>query len=213
MAASSTRGPKGQPRFPANEAPDLGVDEEIVADYAAKVGNRRVGTTAERDLAESSGDVWEGLLWGDITDKHEYEHVGGVWKQLLAHAEYTLTVTSLPDDTLFTNFNFAADAERTTDSTFSSIYSSRLRLEPGIYSVAVVGKLSTVANGRCAFLLSAGSEELARTTVMAVENVLNASIPNYFVSATTDVTIGLIKSTGGTADFAARLRVTRIFTV
>jgi|GEM_PF-4618468 len=78
MAASATKGPKGQPRFPANEAPDMGVDEEILADYAAKVGNRRVGTTAERNAATGS-DLWEGLIWGDTTDKLEYRRTAGAW--------------------------------------------------------------------------------------------------------------------------------------
>ena len=79
MAASSTRGPKGQPRFPANEAPDLGVDEELVGDYAAKVGNRRVDTAVLRENA-SGVDVWDGLMWGDTTDGNEYKYTSTGWK-------------------------------------------------------------------------------------------------------------------------------------
>ena len=79
MAASATKGPKGQPRFPANEAPDLGVDEELLADYSALVGNRKVGTTAQR-LAATGVDVWDGLLWGDTTDRADYKYTSGGWK-------------------------------------------------------------------------------------------------------------------------------------
>ena len=82
MAASSTRGPKGQPRFPATDAPDLGVDEEIVADFAAAVGNRRVGTTAQR-LALAGVDLYEGLAFGDTTLKAELKVIDGSWKQVL----------------------------------------------------------------------------------------------------------------------------------
>ena len=85
MAASATKGPKGQPRFPATEPPDLGVDEEIVADYAALVGNRKSGTTAQRNLAASLGEVWPGLEWGDTTDGFDYGYTAsGGWSRKIA---------------------------------------------------------------------------------------------------------------------------------
>lgn len=63
-------GPKNQPRFDATKPPDLGVDETLVSEFAALVGNRKVGTTAERNAATtaSSGkEVWDGLEWEDTT--------------------------------------------------------------------------------------------------------------------------------------------------
>ena len=124
MAASATKGPKGQPRFPATDAPDLGVDEEIVADYAAKVGNRRVGTTAERDLAASSGDVWEGLLWGDTTTGLEYKRVGGAWVTAIAGnfgADGNMTITSAVLKKSFNGFvSLFATTNRINGTTFAT---------------------------------------------------------------------------------------------
>jgi len=101
MAASATKGPKGQPRFPATDAPDLGVDEEIVADYAAKVGNRRVGTTAERNAA-AGADLWEGLEWYDTTLKKTFWNISGVW------SDHPDTVQAIPT-VLFAGWAIGAD--------------------------------------------------------------------------------------------------------
>lgn len=78
MSADGTPGSHNQPQFLTNGAPELGVDENLVADYAAKVGNRRVGTTAER-VAATGKDVWDGLVWGDTTDGLEYKYHGSQW--------------------------------------------------------------------------------------------------------------------------------------
>jgi len=81
MAAGSTKGTRGQPKFPATEGPDLGVDEEILADYTAAVGTRRVGTTAERD-ALVSPELFTGLLWGDNTLGYDLRYTGTAWKRV-----------------------------------------------------------------------------------------------------------------------------------
>ena len=81
--AVSTYGNKGKPEFSDLDAPDVAVNPTAVGTYAAKVGNRRVGTTAEREIAASSGDVWDGLLWGDTTDGSEYRYVvGSGWRRI-----------------------------------------------------------------------------------------------------------------------------------
>jgi hypothetical protein len=76
-------GPKNQPRFDATKPPDLGVDETLVSDFAALVGNRKVGTTAERNAAASatSGkEVWEGLQWEDTDLKGTVVWRNGSWE-------------------------------------------------------------------------------------------------------------------------------------
>lgn len=80
MTADGTSGAKGQPQFLDGGAPDLATDSNILADYAAKVGNRRVGTTAERNAAAGK-DVWEGLEWDDTTTKKVYRRIAGSWVQ------------------------------------------------------------------------------------------------------------------------------------
>ena len=141
----------------------------------------------------------------------EFRRAGAWSPQVLPHAEYTLSVTSLPDATLFNDFSYTADSTRSTDSTFTSVVLSKLRLQPGVYALAVVGKLSVIATGRCALLITQGSEDLARGTIFAGENILSTTVPNLYVAAAnTDITVALIKTTGGNVNFTGRLRVTRI---
>jgi hypothetical protein len=74
-------GTKNQPQFADGDAPDVALNPSQVADYAAKVGNRRVGTTAER-VAATGKDVWEGLVWGDTTLGVDFRYKSGAWLQL-----------------------------------------------------------------------------------------------------------------------------------
>lgn len=78
MAADSF-GTKNQPQFSDNGAVDLAVDSNALADYSAKVGNRRVGTTAERNAATGK-DLWEGLEWWDTTVGGVYRYIAGRWQ-------------------------------------------------------------------------------------------------------------------------------------
>ena len=77
MAADDTPGPRKQPRFKGTGAPSTAADLNIVGDYAALVGNRKVGTTDERNTATTNGEVWPGLLWRDTTLKTEFIYVDG----------------------------------------------------------------------------------------------------------------------------------------
>jgi len=72
-------GTKNEPKFADGDAPDLAVNPTQAAAYAAKVGNRRVGTATER-LAATGGDLWVGLTWGDTTDGNEYRYALAGWK-------------------------------------------------------------------------------------------------------------------------------------
>ena len=81
MAAGAAKGNRGQPKFPANEAPELGVDEEAVSNYASVVGTRRVGTTAERN-ALVSPELFTGLLWGDTVLGYDLRYTGSAWKRV-----------------------------------------------------------------------------------------------------------------------------------
>ena len=76
--AQDSIGPKGQPQFSGLGAPDMAVDPGLVADYAALVGNRKVGTTAQR-LALTGVEVWEELAFGDTSLGIEFTRIGGAW--------------------------------------------------------------------------------------------------------------------------------------
>jgi hypothetical protein len=77
MTATSW-GPKNEPEFADGDAPDVALNPKQAAAYAGKVGNRRVGTTAERNAAAGK-DLWVGLAWGDTTDGNDYKYTSGGW--------------------------------------------------------------------------------------------------------------------------------------
>jgi len=99
MAAGSTKGNRGQPKFPTNEAPELGVDEEAVSNFASVVGTRRVGTTAERN-ALVAPEYFKGLLWGDTTVGEDYRATDSGWKKVtgLIRADRTSGTSSQGGD-------------------------------------------------------------------------------------------------------------------
>lgn len=83
MAVDGGYGPKGYPKFDPNGAPEDWVDLEAVGQFAARVGNRMVGTKAEREALSTSttveGQMWNGLEFRETDTGHTYERVGGAW--------------------------------------------------------------------------------------------------------------------------------------
>lgn len=69
-----TTGSNGQPLFTTSDAVRIAAYLTQISNYAALVGNRKVGTTAQRLAAsETNGNAWQGLQWKDTTDGNEYE--------------------------------------------------------------------------------------------------------------------------------------------
>jgi len=80
--AVDSYGTKNEPRFTDTGGPDLAVDSNALSDHIVKMGNRRVGTSAERDAASANPkEVWEGLEWEDTTTKKVYRRIAGSWVQ------------------------------------------------------------------------------------------------------------------------------------
>lgn len=93
MAYSSLDPVTGAPVFLSADAPDPGVNESQVAEYAAEVGTRLIGTTAERTAYAYARD---GLRWRDTTDGGEYEYRSGGWVLVnLPATDYEPTVTGI----------------------------------------------------------------------------------------------------------------------
>lgn len=70
---------KNEPQYAGTGAPADAADLTEVAAYAALVGNRKVGTTAQRTATTGTAEAWDGLLWGDTTDGFEYKYKSGAW--------------------------------------------------------------------------------------------------------------------------------------
>jgi len=144
-------GPKNQPRFDATKPPDLGVDETLVSEFAALVGNRKVGTTAERNsatTATSGKEVWEGLEWEDTTLGGTLVRRNGVWENAGPRAS---------------NFQRQGSADQFSSSaTFTAIHDGTIvGARAGTYlvggNITLSGSQASVANWR----LNAGDIPLA----------------------------------------------------
>lgn len=87
MSVDGGFGAKGNPQFDPDGAVEDWVDFTAVGEYAARVGNRIVGTRAERlALVTSPGaeqKTWEGLEFEqtDGVDKGLWKFLGGIWRQ------------------------------------------------------------------------------------------------------------------------------------
>lgn len=70
---------KGLHTIVGNPAPSFRADLNDLAADINTVGNRKIGTTAQRNTATTAGFVWEGLQWFDTDLGAQLVYVGGVW--------------------------------------------------------------------------------------------------------------------------------------
>jgi hypothetical protein len=78
MAVDGPRGPKNAPTFLPGGAFEDWVDMGAVAEYAAEVGNHKVGTTAQRN-ALTGLNLWNGLTFEDTTLNATFRYNGAGW--------------------------------------------------------------------------------------------------------------------------------------
>jgi hypothetical protein len=73
----STTTTKGQPLY--NTDPQTRADLQKSVEFAAEIGNRKVGTAADRD-ALSGNKVWDGLSFWATDERKEWVRDGGAWR-------------------------------------------------------------------------------------------------------------------------------------
>lgn len=104
MVANSY-GTKGEPVYDGTGAPDLAVDQSALARFAAEVGNRKVGTRAQRlaltDNPGAQNKRWPGLVFyqTDGADKGAWIFLDGDWKRERIDFEYQQDGTMPPNIT------------------------------------------------------------------------------------------------------------------
>lgn len=101
MSADSF-GDKGQPVFDGTKKPDTAVDLTLLGEFAASIGNYKVGTRARR-LALSSNPgaqdkKWEGLVYEQLdgTDKGTWIYLNDEWVRDRIDFEYQQDGTMPP---------------------------------------------------------------------------------------------------------------------
>lgn len=77
-----TPGPKGQPQVSTGGAVSAAADLTAVADYAARVGNRIVGTASQRATFAATYGVspWDGLEFAEVDTGKEFVYLSGGWR-------------------------------------------------------------------------------------------------------------------------------------
>lgn len=78
MARDQT-GDKRQPIYLGTGAPSDAADLTEVAQYAADVGNTRVGSTNDRTTFTNNGYATQGLAWFDTTLKRTVYYIDAAW--------------------------------------------------------------------------------------------------------------------------------------
>lgn len=99
MSASSFDPTDGHPIFSDADAPDVARNPTEVAEFAAEVGTRLVGTTAERNAYAYARN---GLEWRDTTLKKTFVHDGSGWVMNPVLAAGTLANATVPANSFIT---------------------------------------------------------------------------------------------------------------
>ncbi len=76
--AQDSFGAKNQPQYAGTGTPADAADLSQISNYAANVGNRKVGTDSAR-LALAGADLWVGLLFGATDTGVEWVYLSGGW--------------------------------------------------------------------------------------------------------------------------------------
>jgi len=76
--ARDSSGAKNQPQYANTGTPADAADLSEIANFAAAVGNRKVGTSGER-TALGGADVWAGLVFSETDTGIDYRYNGTGW--------------------------------------------------------------------------------------------------------------------------------------
>lgn len=111
--ARDSSGSQNQPQYSGAGGPADAADLSEIANYAAIVGNRKVGPTTHATpnlgrTTSTGSDVWEGLMWRDTTDGFTYEYKSGGWVFL-----YSGTVAYTPTFSRITPGNAVVESSYT----------------------------------------------------------------------------------------------------
>ena len=90
MAVDAFDQTTGAPIFLETGAPEIGADNTAVAEFAASVGTRLIGTSTQREAYEFQR---RGLAWFDTTLGREFLHDGESWKESYGYWETDFVAT------------------------------------------------------------------------------------------------------------------------
>jgi hypothetical protein len=210
MAKYGTNPVDGRPLFRDTDSPDIKLDPQQVADYAAEVGNRIVGTTA---YLENYAFKRDGLAGYDTTRGCAVTYRGDTWRRDVSARFFTTARGGMTDGTPFFQVP-VEDTGQDTEPAFTYTYSNtdgRVTLEAGVYLLHAKGHPGSVNTGTSFLQLRGTSQGVLDRKGPAI-----SADPVMYVSALfrADGSEGLIveiqKQTGGSSNGAGTLSIARI---
>lgn len=171
---------RGVPTIPATFPVDPAPQFRAAWLHIAKMGNRVVGTTAERSAAAAW--AWNGLVFYDTTEKREYIRQGGAWLAhgaRLAGADSAVKGEVAAGDALMIQ---TGNTVVTTDVGGAATITFPVPFPKGFLSIAMFDGDPSAVSSQRNFSLYVGS---ANTTLsaarIAVRNVSGAAIVSQTV--------------------------------
>lgn len=203
----------GRPQFRDTDAPDIKLDPQQAADYAAEVGNRIVGTTAYLDGYPFKRD---GLAGYDTTRGSDVICRGGVWRRVVSYREFTLSRATMSDNATF----FQAMAEETsldTEPAFAFTYTNTggnhglLTPQAGVYMVSVTAHPGGAATGPTFVQIRAAAQGVIGRGGVALNADPTMTCSSLFhTDGAEGFWVDIQKQTGGSSNGSGRLRIARI---
>ncbi len=141
MTASSF-GPKGEPQFKDVDAPDVAVNPTQVAAYAALVGNRKAGTSADRK-ALTGVAVWPGLEYFETDTGSTFVYTAAGWiNPDMQFAQFTTRAGGVPDGGPYQAGTVTAVGGKTVGGGFATLANNKITLVPGLYDITWTLKMN-----------------------------------------------------------------------
>lgn len=197
----------GHPIFLADYAPDLGVDETVVAEYAADVGNRIV--RANFAALDAYAFKREGLRGYASDSGIEYVYKGSAWVIPARFATWTYAKASAADTTIIEDGTLTAVTGESTNATFvTGVAGSKVTLMPGVYVAVFAVAMGAAITGRTSLEITAGTRTTRNNPVVGDDQ---ASVTAQFMlSATTQVSFKVYKQTGGAQNLTGHLTIQKV---
>lgn len=144
--ARDSSGSKNQPQYLGAGGLATAADQNEIANYAADVGNRKVGTAAAR-AALTGADVWDGLEFGETDTGREYVRISGGWKRTADKLSLCVVEKDIAQNTsagtITVTWNSTA-AAIDTDSYYSTGANTRVTVPlTGIYEVSYKARIAS----------------------------------------------------------------------
>lgn len=152
-------GAKNQPQYAGTGVPADAADLSELGNYAAYVGNRKVGPTSNATTPSlgrttaTGADVWDGLEWFDTDLWVPFVRKGGAWvRQSPSYREFTFQRLSVTDDALFF-LTLTEVTAKASNPAFSYAYvntgpdNGKLTLEAGNYEGMAAVHMGAATSG------------------------------------------------------------------